>query len=60
MLVAALVLGLGLITDPSALHVGAGVALIAFGVFRFVKPRAHSALDEGCGSTGASSACGRS
>ena len=35
-------LGLGLLTDPSALHLGAGVALIAFGVFRFVKPRAHS------------------
>ena len=40
-LVAALVLGLGLIADPSALHLGAGVALIAFGIFRFVKPRAH-------------------
>jgi hypothetical protein len=36
-----LVLGLGALTDPSALHLGAGVALIAFGVFRFVKPRAH-------------------
>jgi hypothetical protein len=40
-LVALLVLGLGLLTDPSALHLGAGVALIAFGLFRFVKPRAH-------------------
>ena len=40
-LVALLVLGLGVITDPSALHLGAGVALIAFGLFRFVKPRAH-------------------
>ena len=30
-----------MITDPSALHLGAGVALIAFGLFRFVKPRAH-------------------
>jgi hypothetical protein len=39
--IAVLVLGLGLITDPSALHLGAGVALIAFGLFRFVKPRAH-------------------
>src|SRR5215210_5043916 len=41
LLVALLVLGLGLLTDGSALHVGAGVALIAFGLFRFVKPRAH-------------------
>jgi hypothetical protein len=41
MVIAVLVLGLGLITDPSALHLGAGVALIAFGLFRFIKPRAH-------------------
>jgi hypothetical protein len=40
-LVAVAVLGLGLITDTSALHLGAGVALIAFGIFRFVRPRAH-------------------
>jgi hypothetical protein len=40
-LVAAVVLGLGLVADSSALHLGAGLALIAFGVFRFVKPRAH-------------------
>ena len=33
--------GSGVLTDPSALHLGAGVALIAFGLFRFVKPRAH-------------------
>jgi hypothetical protein len=39
--VVVVVLGLGLLTDPSALHLGAGVALIAFGLFRFVKPRAH-------------------
>jgi hypothetical protein len=39
--VAALVLGLGLFADSSALHLGAGVALIGFGVFRFAKPRAH-------------------
>jgi hypothetical protein len=39
--VVALVLGLGVLADPSALHLGAGVALIAFGIFRFVKPRAH-------------------
>lgn len=38
---AALVLGLGLLADTSALHMGAGIALILFGVFRFVKPRAH-------------------
>ena len=30
-----------MITDPSALHLGAGIALIAFGLFRFIKPRAH-------------------
>ncbi len=41
LLVALLVLGLGVLTDPSALHLAAGVALIAFGIFRFVKPRAH-------------------
>ena len=34
-------LGLGLLADSSALHLGAGLALIAFGVFRFLKPRAH-------------------
>jgi hypothetical protein len=39
--VVAVVLGLGLVADSSSLHVGAGLALIAFGVFRFVKPRAH-------------------
>jgi hypothetical protein len=41
LLIAALVLGLGLFTDSTALHVGAGLSLIGFGVFRFVKPRAH-------------------
>jgi hypothetical protein len=40
-LVAVLVVGLGLLADTQALHLGAGVALIAFGVFRFVRPRAH-------------------
>jgi hypothetical protein len=40
-LVVALVLGLGVITDTSVLHLAAGVALIAFGIFRFLKPRAH-------------------
>jgi hypothetical protein len=39
--VVGLVLVLGVLADPSALHLGAGVALIAFGLFRFVKPRAH-------------------
>jgi hypothetical protein len=41
LLIAALVLGLGLLADSTALHVGAGISLIAFGVFRFIKPRAH-------------------
>src|SRR3954462_8549674 len=36
-----LVLGLGLFADSSALHLGAGIALVLFGIFRFVKPRAH-------------------
>jgi hypothetical protein len=40
-LVVAVVLGLGLLTDTSVLHLGAGIALVAFGIFRFVKPRAH-------------------
>lgn len=40
-LVALLVVGLGALTDPSALHLAAGVSLIAFGLFRFIKPRAH-------------------
>ena len=40
-LVAVVVVGLGLLADTQALHVGAGIALIAFGVFRFAKPRAH-------------------
>jgi hypothetical protein len=38
---AALVLGLGLLADTSALHMGAGIALVVFGIFRFIKPRAH-------------------
>jgi len=38
---AALVLGLGLFADTAALKAGAGAALLAFGVFRFIKPRAH-------------------
>jgi len=40
-LVAALVIGLSTTTDPRGLRVGAAVVLVVFGVFRFVKPRAH-------------------
>jgi hypothetical protein len=40
-LVAVLVIGLSATTDPVELRIGAAVALVAFGVFRFVKPRAH-------------------
>lgn len=40
-LVALLVIVLSTTTDPMALRAGAAVALIAFGIFRFVKPRAH-------------------
>jgi hypothetical protein len=40
-LVALLVLGLGVLADPAMLHVGAAVVLVAFGLFRFVKPNAH-------------------
>ena len=37
----ALVVGLGAIADPRPLHVVAAACLIAFGLFRFWKPRAH-------------------
>ena len=40
-LVVALVLGLGLLADRRRCTWRAGIALIAFGIFRFVKPRAH-------------------
>ena len=40
-LVAALVVGIGAIADPRPLRVGAAFGLIAFGLFRFWKPRAH-------------------
>jgi hypothetical protein len=40
-IVAAAVLGLGLVADPSVLRLAAGIALILFGIFRFAKPRAH-------------------
>jgi hypothetical protein len=39
--VATLVIGLEVIADPAVLHLGAAIALVAFGIFRFVKPRAH-------------------
>jgi hypothetical protein len=40
-LVVGLVLVLGVITDTATLHMGAGIALVAFGIFRFLKPRLH-------------------
>jgi hypothetical protein len=40
-LVAALVVGLEVFTDSSTLRIVAAAALLAFGIFRFVKPRAH-------------------
>jgi hypothetical protein len=40
-LVAALVVGVGAVADPRPLHVVSAACLIAFGVFRFWKPRAH-------------------
>jgi hypothetical protein len=40
-LVALLVLGLSTTTNPQELRIGAAIALVAFGIFRFVKPRAH-------------------
>ena len=40
-LVAVLVLGLSTTTDPRGLRAGAAAVLVAFGIFRFVKPRAH-------------------
>jgi hypothetical protein len=39
--VALLVIALSTTTDPMALRIGAAVALMAFGIFRFIKPRAH-------------------
>ena len=40
-LVAALVVGLEVVADSSTLRVVAAAALFGFGIFRFVKPRAH-------------------
>src|SRR3712207_3732595 len=39
--VAVLVTGLSLVADSATVRVVAAVALLAFGVFRFVRPRAH-------------------
>ena len=39
--VAALVLGLGVVADPGVLHIAAAATLIGFGVFRFLRPRWH-------------------
>jgi hypothetical protein len=40
-LVAALVVGLEVVTDSSTLRLVAAAVLFSFGIFRFVKPRAH-------------------
>ena len=40
-LVAALVIGVGVLADPRPLHLAAAAGLIGFGLFRFCKPRAH-------------------
>jgi hypothetical protein len=40
-LIAALVLGASAVISPAALHVVAAASLLAFGIFRFAKPRAH-------------------
>src|SRR5215212_8039039 len=39
--VAAVVLLAAEVVDPGALHVAAAAVLLAFGIFRFVRPRAH-------------------
>jgi hypothetical protein len=46
-LVAIVVVLLGLLADPRPLHIGAGVVLIAFGLFRFARPRAHPRWTKG-------------
>jgi hypothetical protein len=40
-LVALLVVGLEVVADSSTLRIVAAAALFAFGIFRFIKPRAH-------------------
>jgi len=39
--VAGIVIVAAEVIDPQALHIAAAVVLFAFGIFRFVKPRAH-------------------
>jgi hypothetical protein len=39
--VVVVVLGLEVVAKPTLLHVMAGAALVGFGVFRFLRPRAH-------------------
>lgn len=39
--VAALVVALGLFADAEPLRIGAAIVLVAFGIFRFARPRAH-------------------
>ncbi len=40
-LVVVLVTALGVVADPQLLHVGAGASLVAFGLWRFARPRWH-------------------
>jgi hypothetical protein len=40
-LVAVVVFGAAAVVEPRALHLGAAAVLLAFGVFRFARPRAH-------------------
>lgn len=40
-LVAVVVFGAAAVVEPRALHLGAAAALLAFGIFRFARPRAH-------------------
>lgn len=40
-LVVVLALGAAAIVEPSTLRIGAAAVLLAFGIFRFAKPRAH-------------------
>jgi hypothetical protein len=39
--VAIVVLGLGALADPGVLHVGSAAVLLAFGIWRFARPRFH-------------------
>ena len=45
-LMAAIVLGAAAVIDPRALYVGAAGVLLAFGIFRLVRPRARPPLGE--------------